>query len=849
MSTDPVGDVARAILDGAAVDWPELESSADPGTRALAGQLKVLAAIGDLHRREPTPASAESPGPNGGPDTADDLGSWGPLRLLEHVGEGAFGDVYRAWDTRLDREVALKLLTATASHGRGSPVIEEGRLLARVRHPNVATIYGAELIDGRIGLWMEFIHGNTLEALLRSGHVFSVQETIAIGIELAHALSAVHASGLLHRDVKAQNVMRGEDGRVVLMDFGTGLDQSADGAAPAGTPLYLAPEVLRGEPATERSDVYSAGVLLYHLLTDAYPVEAPTLQALRDLHTAGAPVDLETVRPNLPPALVGIIRRALDRDPATRHESANALAEALATVERRSRRQWLVVVAGAAVVSVAAWAGWDARGQLRATQPFGAPNTSAGGIGGLPAALPAVDPPAIAVLPFENLSANSEGDLIVAGLTHELIRQLGLIDGLEVRSSTSAFALGSRHDLAETGRQLNVNLVLEGSVLGSGPTWRVNVQLARVDGDVVTPLMSRTFDEATGMFAVLDEISLAVVNRLRLTLGRGQRRYDLDAETSDLYLKARALAERRGTPNASEAAALFERVIARDPTFAPAYAGLADAYAFMSTDLPDVGGLPPDRALALMRPAAERAIALDPLLADAHAATGIVHSREFDWPAAEASFRRAIELNPNLTHAYTSFSVTTLKPLGRFDEAETLLREALRRDPLSLTVLRDLADVRLEAGRYDEAIRDLRAILAVDGDLPYVSLFLARALTFAGRVDEAMPIWDTSDLLGWQHWKAYAYVRAGRRAEVEAMIERNRNPYWLTMIHAALGNTDLAIEALEQAADQVPQRVVWLLNYPEMAPLRKDARFQAIRARFHLPCDGPGCGVPRGPRP
>ena len=263
-------EVAEAILDGAPVDWPSVESDGVTD-QELIEQLKTLAAVKAVTR------AAESA--RGDTGTA-----WGHLNVLEPIGRGAFGEVYRAWDTRLDREVALKLLppdSATAG-SRPSWVIEEGRLLARVRHPNVVTIHGADRIAGRIGLWMEFVKGRTLEEVVREGRRFSAQEVTRIGLDLCRAVSAVHAAGLLHRDIKAQNVMVGDDGRLVLMDFGTGRELAGTSESNvAGTPLYLAPEVLSGEAATQRSDVYSIGVLLHHLLTASYPIEARDQAALR----------------------------------------------------------------------------------------------------------------------------------------------------------------------------------------------------------------------------------------------------------------------------------------------------------------------------------------------------------------------------------------------------------------------------------------------------------------------------------------------------------------------------------------------------------------------------------------
>ena len=211
-----VADLAGALLDGTPIDWTAAESSADETNRPLLAELRVLATLADLHRRLPVPRAAATL--TAGGDCVEQVVHWGHLRVLERIGRGAFGEVYRAWDTRLDREVALKLLPADRAAGDGpaSSIIQEGRLLARVRHPNVVTIYGAEQIGGRIGLWMEFVRGRTLKQIVDDGKVFSGAEAIEIGVELCQAVAAVHTEGLLHRDIKAQNVMLAENGRAAL---------------------------------------------------------------------------------------------------------------------------------------------------------------------------------------------------------------------------------------------------------------------------------------------------------------------------------------------------------------------------------------------------------------------------------------------------------------------------------------------------------------------------------------------------------------------------------------------------------------------------------------------------------
>ncbi len=358
MGEDFVPDLADAVLDGEPVDWASAESSADAANKPVVAELRILAALADVHRR----LQAAAPAASDGEDAA--LAHWGHLRALERIGQGVFGEVYRAWDTRLDREVALKLTTApvTASGDPPSPIIQEGRLLARVRHPNVVTVYGAEQIGDRIGLWMEFVRGRTLKQIVAAGKAFTAAEAARIGIDLCHAVTAVHDAGVLHRDIKAQNVMLAEDGRPVLMDFGAGRELADHGSDVAGTPLYLAPEILAGAEATVQSDVYSLGVLLYYLVTGAYPVPADTARELELAHQRNERVRLRTPGrgPDVSPTLARIIERAIDPQPQRRYPSARALASDLGTLQPRPmlvRWPFAIVVA---VLLLTVGLGWEA---------------------------------------------------------------------------------------------------------------------------------------------------------------------------------------------------------------------------------------------------------------------------------------------------------------------------------------------------------------------------------------------------------------------------------------------------------------------------------------------------------
>ena len=343
MSGEPdfIDRLAQSIADGASINWDEEIDRLPPDDkiRGLVALLRMVDGVAEVHR------SLSDPSPPSGPidlqaDAADagskqDDGSrrWGHLVLRRKIGEGAFGEVYHAYDTWLDHSVALKLfkprVTNRDSAGR---ILHEARKLARIRHPNIVTVHGADSHSGQVGFWMDLIEGTTLEHIVRAGRL-SAGEAAHIGQEVCRALAAVHLAGIVHRDVKAQNVMRATDGgRIILMDFGAGefMKEQAANARKQGTPLYLAPEIFQGGDASARSDIYAAGVLMYYLVTSTFPVRGTSVADLVEAHRLGERRRLRDVRPDLPASFVSVVERALDPDPARRFVSAGEMESALA---------------------------------------------------------------------------------------------------------------------------------------------------------------------------------------------------------------------------------------------------------------------------------------------------------------------------------------------------------------------------------------------------------------------------------------------------------------------------------------------------------------------------------------
>jgi Tfp pilus assembly protein PilF/TolB-like protein len=771
---------------------------------------------------------------------------WGHLLVLARVGRGAFGEVFRAWDTRLDREVALKLLPADGSDARApaTSIIDEGRLLARVRHPNVATIYGADRIGDRVGLWMELVNGRTLEEILQTGKVFSPAEAVGIGIELCRAMSAVHRAGLLHRDIKAQNVMIAEDGRVVLMDFGTGCDPN-DGSPVtlAGTPLYLAPEVLYGRDATVQSDIYSAGVLMYHILTGLYPVEATSLSRLREGHQRRECRSVRSARPDLPSKLVAVVDRAIDPQSERRYQSADALAEALAAVQARPRMARFVYYAAmAGALMLVAWIVWEVGDQRRTHQnPTGVTITAGSSRSADGSARVATSPPSVAVLPFKALGATPADEQLTIGMTEAAINRLSRIKALRVEplARVRRYQALDQDPLA-AGRALGADVVLEAHFQVSDSVVHVRWRLLRtVDG---TALAADEWREPFGgILTVQSRLAESLADALQLTLTpadrTGLRKHDTtSSEAFRHYMFGRYHLEVRAGNRMRQAEREFREALKLDPQFARAHAALALTLAHLTW-------LTGERGIDIMpeaKDAALKALAIDESVALAHSALGHIYDKfEYDPVRSQSEHLRAMALDdqdPWVLREYGTF----LMSRGAFDEALEVNQRALELDPTSTLSIRFHAMMLYAARRYDECTAECQKALTLDpNDSSLVYNWLPRCLEAQGKRDEAVDVYEQG-----------REVRGNREAaeKLKAVYAaRGWEAYWRERLrlddrtritssafaNLRLGHTDEVIEILERMYET---RVPWVTytNFPEWDPVRSDPRFQSIRARAGL---------------
>ena len=831
MADDTLLTAAGRIADGEHVDWASISSSLPSDEqRAIADELAVLGHIAAGHRQlhQLLPVSADTP-----PGQSPDRARWGHLDLLNIVGCGSYGTVYRAWDTRLERLVALKLF-----HGASDPaaVMQEGRMLARVRHENVVTVYGADVIDGVAGLWMELIHGETLEHLVKTRGPMTAVEAATVGARVAEALGAVHAAGLLHCDVKAQNVVQESGGRVVLMDLGAGQvvrethedDQLSD---ISGTPRYMAPELFQlGAASTKSTDIYSFGVLLYYLVSGRYPVDGNSLAALKQAHSEQRFIGLPDVRMGLPAAFLDIVARTTHRDPAQRPASAADVQATLAEIaapaasKPRSIGWWAAVAAGVGLLAF-----------VLARPLF------------TPAAPPAPEVRSIAVLPIKNLTGDPSKAYIADGLTEVLISNLARIRSLRVPSfaAVAPFRNGEEPP-GETAKKLGVQMLLAGSVANVDEGVRIAVTLIdAATGQAVWG--EELLREPSALLSAQTEIARLVAARLALKLSEEENaaltQRPLDPRAADAYLNGLA-STAKGPTAYNDAVRFFRASVEIEPGFAQGWANLALAEIGLFDQSTGVNRA--ERA-RFIRGLAEHAIKLDPTLASGYAALGSTEFY-FDWDfvAAEQSFRRALEVEPSNGFARQRFAML-LAALGRLDEAIAIGAEAEAIEPLVALRATSLGILYYYARDYENAIIKHQRSLVLAPELGTGHSGLGRVYLAQGRPDEAAREFqlavEKNRYPPWLIELAHAYVAAGRSKEAAAVmaelskLQQTGRSYSLdnlAYIAAVEGRFDDAFEILERAVDQKLTNVLWIAVDPRADPLRSDPRFDRLVARIGL---------------
>ncbi len=767
--------------------------------------------------------------------------------------------MFRAWDSDLHRDVALKLLHHDEGGGSGGEahtrLMEEARRLARLRHEHVVQVYGAEEHDDRVGLWTELVRGESLEQLVADRGPLGAREAALVGLDVCAALAAVHGAGLLHRDVKAQNVMREAGGRVVLMDFGTGEDLAGTSRL-VGTPLYLAPEIFRGQKASVQSDLYGVGVLLFHLVTGEFPVVAATMEQLLGAHANRRRQPLRDVRPDVPEGFVRVVERALDTDPARRYRSVGELEQGL--------RESLDLAAAVPVQATAPAA--TAKSRRRRRVPFLAAATA---LGLLVAALfvwtrsstTAVAPPSVtrvAVLPFRNISSEPSAPYLADELTDQLISTLGQIGSLQVRSLTSVLPFRDRPaSMVAIGKQLAVDDIVEATLLvvrgkdGGPDRVRINARLIAAGSD--SQIWAQEFERPLGdTLALQAEVARAIAEGIRTVLTPSERRrlHQLRPTTAaaneayyqGLHYLSQSSAE--GQP----AVDAFRRAIALDPDHAGAHAGLARGLLALGF----IGSISHQQARAQALWEANQALALDTDSSEAAAALADLRFYyDWDWGGADRWYRRAIALNTSFARARSQYA-RYLAAAGRGDESIAESVRAAELDPMSASAASTRAMMLYYSRDYRGALGAIGHALQLEPASASAYFVLSRIDAGLGALDEAvvaneraLAIAGDGSSIGWRthliRLQALSGSVDGARAalaqlpaEVATRKQRLRFTQ-LAFVHEALGDRARAIELLEQALGEREPDLLWLTVDPRVDSLRSDPRFEQVVSKLGIP--------------
>ena len=756
----------------------------------------------------------------------------GPYEILAPIGAGGMGEVYRAKDTRLGREVAIKVLPEdVAAHpDRLARFEREAQTVAGLNHPNIVTLHSVEESGGVRFLTMELVEGQTLDRLVTPGGVTPAR-LLDLAIPLADALVAAHERGVIHRDLKPANVMVTREGRVKVLDFGLARVATADSNLDAtqaatlvspistagqvvGTVPYMAPEQVRGETADARSDLFALGIMMYELLSGRRPFGGATFADVSSSILRDQPAPLPGGAGELPDELARLIQRCLEKDP--RHRIQTAL---------------------------------DVHNELRLVKRMLESGSSSGRT---PAAAPVDEAPSIAVLPFVNRSRDEEDEYFADGLADELLNVLAKIRGLRVASRTSSYQFkGKNEDLGVIGRKLNVATLLEGSVRKAGNRIRISVQLVTVSDGF--HLWSETYDRTLeDIFAVQDDIARSVVKELRATLlgeepdsrTSGSVKAEVAAaakgrgdvgEAHGLFLQGRLLVERIASDDINRGVEYLEQALALDPRHALAWAALSRGRGLQAA----LGLATVDMGYARAREAAERALALEPDLAEAHLALGMVRSWcDWDWKGADQSLRRAMELAPNNPDVVRALAMLTYH-LGRPDDAIALGLKAIQLDPLDVSGYGYLGRFYRGAGLLSEAEAMFRKALEISPRVVNISFLLAMVLLETGRHEEAL-VMAAGESTGYGRLCGLAIVHhtlGNREQAYQALDELTRRfaadcGYQLANVHAVRGETDAAFQWLERAYAQRDSGLA--LARPErfLRSLHADPRWAAFMEKM-----------------
>jgi serine/threonine protein kinase/tetratricopeptide (TPR) repeat protein len=782
-------------------------------------------------------------------------------RILEQLGAGGMGVVYKAHDSRLDRALALKLLPEKLA--QQPQALErfrrEARAASALNHPGICTIYDIGEQDGRAFIAMEFIDGETLRSHIH-GKALPLEEILKLGIQIAEALDAAHAEGIIHRDIKPANIFVTKRGQAKVLDFGLAklipkgiaradadfASQSPDSNSIvgiiSGTPSYMSPEQVRGDDLDPRTDIFSLGLLLYEMATGRQAFAGGTGGMIIEAVLTRPPVPVRSINLDIPPRLERIIDKALHKDRSQRYQHAADMLADLQRLKRGTDSRRRDRGGDAESVLISTTSPLSSTGKRRS-------RTSTVQTGALRREPVSKIIGSLAVLPFENVSRDPENEYLSDGIAGSLINILATVPRLRVMAQSTVFRYKGREiDPQAVGRELNVRAVLTGRMMQSGGSLRIGTEL--VDVATGARLWGAQFDRKPGdIFLIQDEISNEISGKLRLQLTRAEkkrliRRHTRDPEAYRLYLQGRHHWNRWTEEGFHKAIGYFQQAVEKDPSYALAYTGLAESYVLLGWN----SYLPPKDAFPKGKAAATTALQLDPDLGEAHtplAAALWLH--DWQWQEAQTEFKRSLELNPTYptaNHWHAEYVMT----MGRQVEAIAKMKNSQELDPLSLIINVAIGWASYMARRYDEAIEQLLRTVELDPNYPVTHWILGLLYRKTGRYELAITAGEKGvNLSGGSPLMraalAHTYGESGRAKEALQVLEdltelakhRYVAPHFFAGIHIGLGENDRALEYLEKSYEEHSHWLIYLHLDPSMDALRSNPGFHDLLRRVGLP--------------